>query len=102
MPLSVCPSFVRTDSGSALRGRGPAFATACVGKMRCDWNWNMAIRKAAAKAAVRAKSLRLSREGRLDGRRNAIDRIRFLDHRRVVELGRRRVDMAACCNHERN
>src|SRR5580765_2663219 len=50
--------------------------------------------------ATTAATIRLCGECRFDSRRNTVDRVGLFNHRRVVELGRRRIDMAARRNHE--
>jgi hypothetical protein len=56
----------------------------------------------AAAAASGAASFSPAREGGLDGGRDPVDRVRLLDHRRVVELRRGRIDVTARRDHERN
>src|SRR5579884_2926029 len=53
-------------------------------------------------ATAAAATLSLGGERRLDRRRDAIDGIGLLDHRRVVELGWRRIDVSARRNDERH
>ena len=45
---------------------------------------------------------KLAGKCRFDRRRDPVDRIGFLDHRCVVELRRRRIDVATGRNHERH
>src|SRR6476469_4599704 len=63
------------------------------------WLWKSSMAKAATRRLVAPD---LVRERGFDRRHDPVDRIGFLDHGRVVELGRRRVDVAAGCNHERD
>src|SRR5688572_15448165 len=56
----------------------------------------------ATAAAIAATSRSLCRECGLDRRSDTIDRIGLLDYRSVVEFGRRRIDVAAGGDHERD
>src|SRR5689334_11854952 len=99
MPASRLPSGVVTESTSAPRGNGPAGATACVGKIRCDWNSNITGTKAAA-SVPREMKLSLSGQCRVDGRCYAVNSVGLLNHGRVIELGRRRIDVTTRRDHE--
>src|SRR5688500_17671476 len=110
-PCSRSPSGVSTTSCSAPAGNGPAGATAWPGKMTSVCDQIMIASNAANATSAAMTSLTIAppallangalcRERRLDDRRNPVDGERFLDHRCVLELGRRRLDMAAAGEHE--
>src|SRR4051794_11294395 len=94
-PASVSPSPGFTDSNSAPGGNGPGAATAWGGKSNCLWK---SIMMEGGGPAIDVSAA----DGRFDRRRDPVDRIGFLYHRRVVEFGRRRVDVAAGGDHERH
>src|SRR4051812_26984820 len=102
MPASRFPSPLCTNSSSTPRGQGPASATACVGKIRCDWKSSMMTESPSAATTSAAATLRLFRERGLDGGSYPIDRVRLLDHRSIVELWRRRIHVAAGGDDERH
>src|SRR5689334_8076179 len=96
MPSRRFPSGVWIARRSAPGGRGPARGTASIGKMSEAWKSNI------RKSSPRGSGYGLACEGRLDSRSNPIDRVGLLDHWGIVELGRRRVDVTAGGDDERN
>src|SRR5215203_2128121 len=102
MPLNVSPSAVFTVSISAPAGTGPALGTARMGKISSSWKSNMVMAPAEIAASAAMMGRILARESRIDRRRNPVNRVRLFDYWRVIELGGRRVDMPAGCDHERD
>src|SRR5207344_3373180 len=105
IPWSVLPSGVSRLTGTAARGRGPAGPTAWVGKMswvcRVDIMTMTAIRTASATRSALTSSP-LPRQRGLEGGRHPCNREWPLDQSDAGELARRRVDMAATGEHERD
>src|SRR5829696_2659955 len=73
-----------------------------MGKISSSWKSNMVMAPAEIAASAAMMGRILARESRIDRRRNPVNRVRLFDYWRVIELGGRRVDMPAGCDHERD